>query len=42
MLEHEGVVFDEGARCDLQTFLYIPKPTIKRLATKRHKKHKKE
>ena len=33
MLEHEGVVFDDGARCDLQTFLYIPKP-----AAKRHKK----
>lgn len=25
MLEQEGVVFDKNARCDLQTFLYIPK-----------------
>ena len=25
MLEQEGVVFDKTARCDLQTFLWIPK-----------------
>ena len=25
MLEQEGVVFDKNARCDLQTFLWIPK-----------------
>ena len=25
MLEQEGVVFDKNARCDLQTFLHIPK-----------------
>jgi len=25
MLEQEGVVFDKSARCDLQTFLHIPK-----------------
>jgi methylated-DNA-protein-cysteine methyltransferase related protein len=25
MLEHEGVVFDKNARCDLQQFLHIPK-----------------
>jgi methylated-DNA-protein-cysteine methyltransferase-like protein len=25
MLEQEGVVFDDNARCDLQTFLHIPK-----------------
>lgn len=25
LLELEGVVFDETDRCDLQTFLYIPK-----------------
>jgi methylated-DNA-protein-cysteine methyltransferase-like protein len=33
MLEHEGVTFDKDGRCDLQQFLYIPKP-----ATKRHKR----
>jgi methylated-DNA-protein-cysteine methyltransferase related protein len=26
LLEQEGVVFDKNARCDLQRFLYIPKP----------------
>ncbi len=25
LLEHEGVVFDKHGRCDLQTFLHIPK-----------------
>ena len=25
MLEQEGVVFDKNGRCDLQTFLHIPK-----------------
>ena len=25
LLEQEGVVFDKNARCDLQTFLFIPK-----------------
>jgi methylated-DNA-protein-cysteine methyltransferase related protein len=25
LLELEGVVFDKNARCDLQTFLFIPK-----------------
>jgi methylated-DNA-protein-cysteine methyltransferase related protein len=25
LLEHEGVVFDKNARCDLQTYLWIPK-----------------
>jgi methylated-DNA-protein-cysteine methyltransferase-like protein len=25
MLEREGVVFDQRGRCDLQTFLWIPK-----------------
>ena len=25
MLEHEGVVFDKNGRCDLQTFVHIPK-----------------
>jgi methylated-DNA-protein-cysteine methyltransferase-like protein len=25
LLEQEGVVFDKSARCDLQTFLWIPK-----------------
>src|SRR6188474_3143924 len=25
LLEQEGVVFDKNARCDLQTFLWIPK-----------------
>lgn len=26
LLEQEGVVFDKNARCDLQQFLFIPKP----------------
>ena len=26
-LEYEGVVFDKDGRCNLQKFLYIPKPT---------------
>ena len=30
LLESEGVVFDKGRRCDLQTFLWIPKPRSKR------------
>ena len=25
LLEHEGVVFDKNARCELQRFLFIPK-----------------
>ncbi|HEX8078450.1 MAG TPA: MGMT family protein, partial [Chthoniobacterales bacterium] len=25
LLEHEGVAFDKSGRCDLQTFLFIPK-----------------
>jgi methylated-DNA-protein-cysteine methyltransferase-like protein len=33
MLEQEGVVFDEHARCDLQTFLYIPKARSKKTET---------
>lgn len=31
MLEQEGVVFDKNARCDLQTFLFIPKPPSQKL-----------
>jgi methylated-DNA-protein-cysteine methyltransferase-like protein len=30
MLEQEGVVFDDNARCDLQTFLWIPKMRSKK------------
>lgn len=30
LLELEGVVFDDNARCDLQTFLYIPKTRSQR------------
>lgn len=30
MLEQEGVVFDDSARCDLQTYLYIPKTRSKK------------
>ncbi|HXS02649.1 MAG TPA: MGMT family protein [Pyrinomonadaceae bacterium] len=30
MLEHEGVVFDENGRCELQQFLYIPRQGKKR------------
>ena len=30
MLEQEGVVFDKNARCDLQTFLWIPKTSSKK------------
>ena len=30
MLEQEGVVFDKNARCDLQTFLWIPKTRAKK------------
>lgn len=26
LLEQEGVVFNQNNRCDLQTYLYIPKP----------------
>jgi methylated-DNA-protein-cysteine methyltransferase-like protein len=33
MLEQEGVVFDENARCDLQTFLWIPKTSSTKPAT---------
>lgn len=33
MLEQEGVVFDKNARCDLQTFLHIPKTRSKKPAT---------
>ena len=28
MLEQEGVVFNDSARCDLQTFLWIPKTRL--------------
>lgn len=30
LLENEGVVFDRRLRCDLQTFLWIPKSVSKR------------
>jgi methylated-DNA-protein-cysteine methyltransferase-like protein len=30
MLETEGVVFDKRLRCDLQTFLWVPKSRVKR------------
>ena len=30
MLEQEGVVFDKNARCDLQTFLWLPKTRTKK------------
>lgn len=30
MLEQEGVVFDNSARCDLQTYLHIPKTRSKK------------
>ena len=30
MLEQEGVVFDKNARCDLQTYLHIPKTRSKK------------
>lgn len=30
MLEQEGVMFDKNARCDLQTFLWIPKTRSKK------------
>jgi methylated-DNA-protein-cysteine methyltransferase related protein len=30
MLEQEGVVFDKNGRCDLQTFLHIPKTRSQR------------
>jgi methylated-DNA-protein-cysteine methyltransferase related protein len=33
MLEQEGVVFDKNARCDLQTFLWIPKTRSKKPET---------
>ena len=33
MLEQEGVVFDKNARCDLQTFLWIPKTRAKKTET---------
>src|SRR5687767_7549469 len=30
MLEAEGVIFDKNARCDLQTFLWVPKARAKK------------
>lgn len=33
MLEQEGVAFDEHERCDLQTFLWIPKTRSKKSET---------
>jgi methylated-DNA-protein-cysteine methyltransferase-like protein len=30
MLEQEGVVFEKNARCDLQTYLWIPKTRSKK------------
>lgn len=30
MLEQEGVVFDKNARCDLQTYLWVPKTRLKK------------
>jgi methylated-DNA-protein-cysteine methyltransferase-like protein len=30
LLEHEGVVFDKNARCELQKFLFIPKTRSQR------------
>ena len=30
LLESEGVVFDKRSRCDLQTFLWIPKSRARR------------
>ena len=37
MLEHEGVAFDKNARCDLQTFLWIPKTRAKKSAASLYK-----
>ena len=37
MLEQEGVLFDKNARCDLQTFLYIPKTRSKKSAASLYK-----
>jgi methylated-DNA-protein-cysteine methyltransferase-like protein len=30
LLESEGVVFDKSSRCDLQTFLWVPKSRSRR------------
>jgi methylated-DNA-protein-cysteine methyltransferase related protein len=37
MLEQEGVVFDGGARCDLQTYLWIPKTRSQKTAASLYK-----
>ena len=41
MLEHEGVVFDKNARCDLEKFLYIPKAKSQNASLYSHRMHKK-
>ena len=41
MLEHEGVVFDKNARCDLEKFLYIPKTRSQTTSLYSHKKAQK-
>jgi methylated-DNA-protein-cysteine methyltransferase-like protein len=43
LLEHEGVVFNQNNRCDLETYLYIPKTkTVSQRTTlyKRDQSHK--
>jgi methylated-DNA-protein-cysteine methyltransferase-like protein len=40
MLEQEGVVFNKNNRCDLQTFLYIPKTRTARSKASLYKSSK--
>jgi|SRR5687768_907077 len=40
MLEQEGVVFNKNNRCDLQTFLYIPKTRTSRSKASLYKSSK--